>query len=132
MSKFTSQERSLKRCRAAVASAGCPKFLSDRKRAQLLLLPPGLLIAAGVKLAMVQIAQRNGEFIADFATQSFGLGEAQMMGMDGLSPTDEARKPGNIAKMARIPKTLNFTSEQLALVDAARFVLRVPPPLRMG
>ena len=65
---------------------------------------------------MVQIAQWHCEFIADLASQSFGLGEAQMMGMDGLAPADEARKPGHIAKVARIPKTLNFTSKQLALV----------------
>ena len=110
------QELGLKRCRATVASAGCPKFLSDRKWAQLSVFPPGFFIAGGVKLAMVQVAQWHCKFIADLASQSFGLCEAQMMGMDGPAPADEAREPGHIAKVAGIPKTLNFTSEQLALV----------------
>jgi hypothetical protein len=39
--------------------------LGDRKRAQLFLFPPGFFVVAGVKLAMVQVAQGNGEFIAD-------------------------------------------------------------------
>jgi hypothetical protein len=37
---------------------------------------------------------------------------------DGYASTGEARKPGNLAKVAGIPKTLDFTSEQFALVYA--------------
>jgi hypothetical protein len=62
--RMPSQELGLKRGCATVVSAGCPKFLGDRKRAQLLLFPPGLLIAAAVKLAMVEIAQGDGELIS--------------------------------------------------------------------
>jgi hypothetical protein len=85
--------------------------LGDRKWAQLLLFPPGFLIAAGMKLAMVQIAQGDGKLIAHFASQSLGLSEAQMMGMDGLASTDETRKPGNIAEMPWIPEALHLTSK---------------------
>jgi len=35
-------------------------------------------------------AQRHGEFVADFASQSSRLGEADVMGIAGCSPADQA------------------------------------------
>jgi hypothetical protein len=53
-----------------------------------------------------------------FAPEGLRLSEAQMVSMERLASTDEARKSGNIAKMPGIPKTLDFTAEQFALVEA--------------
>ena len=43
--------------------------------------PPGSLVAAAMKLAMMSAAQGNCELVADFATKCPLLCEAQMMGI---------------------------------------------------
>ena len=40
---------------------------------------------------MVQPAERNGVFVADFAAQRAGLGKPDMMRVRGSSSTDDAR-----------------------------------------
>jgi hypothetical protein len=41
-----------------------------------------------MEFAMMSAAQRDDKFIADLATESSGLGEAQMMRISWAAPTD--------------------------------------------
>ena len=45
-----------------------PKGCRNGKGLDSLVLPPGMLVAAPVKFAMVQSADRHGEFVADLAS----------------------------------------------------------------
>ena len=44
------------------------------------LLPPGLLIAAGVQISVVERAERDGELIRDLPAHGAGLRKAEVMG----------------------------------------------------
>jgi hypothetical protein len=44
-----------------------------------------------MQLPMMAAAERHGELVADFQTNRPGLGKSQVMGIGGLSTTDEAR-----------------------------------------
>jgi hypothetical protein len=72
------------------------------------LAPPCSFIAVGMNFTMVTAAERDGEFIADFAAECAALGEAQVVGVAGLAPTDQAR-------------LLRHEPDVLAVADAARF-----------
>jgi hypothetical protein len=45
--------------------------------------PPQRLIARAVELAVVQAAQRNGEFVADLAPEGEPLAEAHVVRLEG-------------------------------------------------
>src|SRR5256885_289160 len=50
--------------------------------------PPQRLIARAVELAVVQAAQRNGEFVAYLAPEGELLGEAHVVRLGGLAPAE--------------------------------------------
>jgi hypothetical protein len=56
-----------------------PEFKRDRERVDLNPFPPLDFVAMIVELAMMRTADRNREFVANLATQSSRLGEAQMV-----------------------------------------------------
>src|SRR5262245_24440895 len=68
-------------------------------------------------LAMVEVAERNGEFVADLATQCSRLSKPKMVSMAGFSPADQASKADHIAEVARVPKPLDLAAKQLAFID---------------
>ena len=60
-----------------------PQRQSDRDWIDMSLAPPGRLITAPMQFLMMEPADRNGELVADLASQSALLGKAQMMGIGG-------------------------------------------------
>ncbi len=80
------------RARAAIAVA---RSAADRACA----LPPGGLITVPVQLAMMGPAHRNGELIADLASQGPRLGKAQMVGVGRSSTAYQARLSGYVLAM---------------------------------
>jgi hypothetical protein len=59
-------------------------------------------------LAMMPSAQWHGKLIADLATESPGLGKAQMMRVRRAATADQARLLGNMADMFAITDTARF------------------------
>src|SRR5262245_19731834 len=92
----------------AMTAAGCPQLTGDCERVQLVLLPPAFFISAIMDLAMVKIAKRHGEFVADLATQCSRLCKSQMMSMARLSPADQAGEASHIAEVAGVAKPLHL------------------------
>jgi hypothetical protein len=60
-------------------------------------------------LAMVSSTQRHGELIADLATESAGLGEAQMMRVRRGATADKTRLLGDMANMLAVADTARFS-----------------------
>ena len=67
-----------------------PKFSGDFQSVDLVLLPPGGLVASLMELAMMTATERYGELIADLHADGAGLGKAQVMRIRRLPATDEA------------------------------------------
>ena len=63
------------------ACSGLPQFLGDCERVDLTLLPPPPLIARCVIFAVVDGAERHGEFVAHFECKPSRLRVADMMGV---------------------------------------------------
>ena len=65
-----------------------PEALSDLKRIDLQILPPGHFIARLMELPMVTTAERHGELITDFETKRSGLSKAQVMWIRRLTAAE--------------------------------------------
>jgi hypothetical protein len=63
---------------------------SSGERIDVQVFPPSHLIAGMMQLAMMTAAERYGEFVADFKTQSSGLGKPQVMRIGRLPAADQA------------------------------------------
>ena len=57
--------------------------------------PPCFLVDLAVQLAVVDPAKRDGELVADLATEGARLHKAEMVGIAGLSTTYQARERGD-------------------------------------
>jgi hypothetical protein len=68
-------------------------------------------------LTVVSAAQRDRELVADFASEGSVLGKAQMMGIAGLTPADQAGLPGDEPHMVAIANAPRFGMRQHGLVD---------------
>jgi hypothetical protein len=105
-----------------LAQTGFPPELSgDLDGIDALRLPPGDLIAGAMQVTVMDAAERHRELIAHFAAQRARLHEAQMMGIAGLAPTDQAGLPGHVAQMVLVAIAARCGDREDALVD--------PPPL---
>ena|ERR1700733_1413574 len=85
-----------------------PQFTGGVGRINPRSLPPRSFIAATVNLAMVPATQRHGELIADLAAQRTALRKAQVVGVAGLTATDQAG-------------LLSDEADMIAIADAPRF-----------
>ena len=75
----------------ASALACCaPQLLGHCSRIDLDGSPPRRFVPTVVQLAVMETAQRNRKLIADLPTESAGLSKAEMMGIAGLSPANNA------------------------------------------
>src|SRR5450432_2569486 len=72
-----------------------PERQSDRDWIDFSLSPPCRLVATPMQFLMMEPADGNGELVADLASQSAGLGKAQMMGIGGKAATKEAGLAGD-------------------------------------
>ena len=81
--------------------------------------PPGLLIAGAMDRAMVRAAERDGEFIADFAAERPRLQVAEMMRIGLFAAADETRLLlGNVAKVLAVSIAPRCRNHEHTLVDA--------------
>ena len=67
-----------------------PKACRNKEGVDPLALPPGALVAAPVKLPMVQPADRDGEAVADFSSHRPLLGKLDVVGIRRGAAADEA------------------------------------------
>ena len=67
-----------------------PKFSRDVDGIDAHVVPPGGFVAAMVKLAMMDAAERHGEFVTDFAPHGARLGEADMVRIGGRGAAEQA------------------------------------------
>src|SRR5262249_4985141 len=76
--------------RALLGSGRLPQLLGNGEWIDPSRLPPQRFIARAMELAVVKAAQRNREFVADLAPEGEFLGEAQVVRLGGLTPTNQA------------------------------------------
>ena len=69
---------------------------------------------------MVSSTQRHGELIADLAPQRAALGKSQMVGIGGLSTTNQARMLGDRSDVIPVTNAARLRQRQHALVDRLR------------
>ena len=81
-------------------------------------LPPGLLVAGAMDGAVMRAAERDGEFIADFAAERPRLQVAKMMRVGLFAAADEACLLGHIAKVLAVTIAPRCRNDERALVDA--------------
>ena len=72
-----------------------PKFVGDSHGIQAQLRPPHRFFGIAMHFAMVGSAERHCKFVADFAAERPGLGEAQVMGVGRLPRAYQARLCGH-------------------------------------
>ena len=80
--------------------------------------PPGCLVAASVKLAMMGAAKRHREVIADLASHGPRLGKANVMSIGGRGAAQQAGLRGDVAEMLLVADAQGLAEGQGALVDA--------------
>ena len=78
---------------------GFAQFLRHNERVDLTLLPPPSLIARCVIFAVVDGAERHGEFVAHFECNPSRLRVADMMGVGWGTAADDAWLLGDKAKV---------------------------------
>jgi len=81
------------------------------------MLPPGPLVAYSVKRLVVEGTERHDPLVADLAPQGPGLGEAQVMGLAGRPPADQAGLVPHEPQVLFIPDSSRSVDRQRCLVD---------------
>jgi hypothetical protein len=92
-----------------------PQFLSNLDRIDPKPRPSGRLIAGAVDLAMMNPAQRDGEFVADFATKRSRLHETEVMGIRMFAPAHQAGLFGHKPQMVFAAIAARFSERQSTL-----------------
>ncbi len=80
--------------------------------------PPCSLVTAAVNFTMVTAAERDGELIADLASQRPKLGKANMVRIRRLPSTDQAGLPRDELQVIFVASSARLGEGQRALVDA--------------
>ena len=70
-----------------------------------------------MEFAVVDPAQRHGEFVTHLQSHSLWLGEFEVVRVSRVSPTDQARLRGHEFEVRFIAQSTRFAERQLALVD---------------
>src|SRR5262249_25889587 len=105
--------------RRGLRSGRLPELSGDLDRIDPSRFPPQRLVARAVELAVVQAAERNGEFVADLPAEGEPLGKPHMVRLGGLAPANEAGSGSDVLEMSLIPKAPDFPEDEDALVDPA-------------
>ena len=95
--------------------------------------PPRSLIAVAVDFPMVPTTKGNGELITDLSPERPVLTKAQVMGVAGLAPANEAWLPSHISDVISVADTPRFCQCQCTLINrtgALPFLSFVPPRAR--
>ena len=101
----------------AIAASLDPQFLRNGERLDLLLCPPGGLIAAPVERAMMQSAQRHGELVAHPAPERRGLSKPEMMGIRRSPTAEQARLQCYELEVIAVAVAPRFAQGQVGFVD---------------
>jgi hypothetical protein len=88
-----------------------PQGCRDRDGIDAMAPPPGTFIAAPVKLAMVQPADRDGEPVADFSAHRPLLGKLDVVRIRGGAAADEAGLSGYKPKMVAVALTYRLAND---------------------
>ena len=71
-----------------------------------------------MNLPVVHAAERDREFVADFATERARLSGTEVVGIRGLPPADKAGQQGDELQVRLVAVAPQFADHQHALVDA--------------
>ena len=85
-----------------------------------MLAPPCGLVTVAVNLAVMSTAERDGEFVADFAPERAKLGKANVVGICGLPSADQAALRRDEFQVVLVAKAARFWKRQDAFIDSAR------------
>jgi hypothetical protein len=92
---------------AAVAGAS-PKLFRNREGVNLVFGPPGDLVAAPMKRAVVQAAEGNREFVAHTAAERCRLCEPHVVSIKGLAAAQQAWLQGHELKVIAVAVPARF------------------------
>ena len=100
-----------------MARAGMlPQLAGNLDRIDSCLPPPSNFVAAAVNLTMMSSAQRDGELVADLASERPALGEAQVMGVQAAT-ANQAGMLGHVSDVIAVTNPARLRQRQRALVD---------------
>ena len=85
-----------------------------------MLAPPCSLVTVAVNLAMMSTAERDGEFVADFAPERAMLGKANVVRICGLPSADQAGLRRDELQVVLVAKAARLGKRQDAFIDPAR------------
>ena len=85
--------------------------------------PPVRFLTGAVQFAMVCPAQWDREFVADLEAETAGLRKAQMMGIAGLAPANEARLFGHEPQVGLVTQATRHWDCKHALVNTGAHIL---------
>jgi hypothetical protein len=95
-----------------------PQFLRDRSGIDSGPLPPCHFIAVTMDLAMVSAAERDGELVADLATERPALCEAEVVGVGRLPSADQAGLLRDVTEVIAVADTPRLGEGECGFVDA--------------
>ena len=114
-----------------------PKPCRDREWLDLFASPPSALVAAPVKLTMVEPADWDGEAVAHLASHCLRLSEFDVVGIGGASTANETRLRSNKFQMIAVALAHRLTDDGdgFGLAVASSWVEILPirlPWIRVG
>src|SRR6266851_4467012 len=89
--------------------------------------PPAAFVARAVEFMVVGAAERDRIFVTDLAAKRPSLGEAEVVRIAGLSPTEQAGLRGHEFEVGLVPVPSRLPDRQQALVDTGRSFGRTNP-----
>ena len=109
-----------------------PELQGVSNRINMPLSPPLLLIPRPMQFGVMFDTERDSPLVTDLTTQGARLGKADMVGLTGALPTNEAGKGGDIPPVLLIPSA-NWRAEgERRLIDASLFMRALLVPIRTG
>src|SRR5262249_8399501 len=81
---------------------GVPELSGNFDRVDPSRFPPQRFVAGAVELAVMEAAERNGEFVAYLASEGELLGEAHVVWLRGLPPANEAGSGSDVLEVLPI------------------------------
>jgi hypothetical protein len=99
-----------------------PEVASDLNGIDAGRLPPGLLVAGAMDRAVMRPAERDGEFVARFATERSRLQVSKMMRIGLFAAADETGLLCDVTKVLRVTIAPRSRSKEHALIDAVGLV----------
>jgi hypothetical protein len=86
-------------------------------------LPPRDFVSEAVVVAVMGSAQGYGELVTHLESHRARLGEPQVVGVNGASPTDQTRLRCHKFKVGFIAKPTRFAERELAFIDLAGSII---------